>query len=130
MEIRSSQHRQWLPGSARSPPDCFASPRISISHWVNWRNRPLCGRSARHTLPDLQRLERGWQLIHMIGIISCTEARSDRSEGRCPPDHLLLCASAIFSFSPAFHDLKDQLLIVSALPAAQILDMFHTRRLH
>ena len=28
-----------------------ASPKMSISHWVNWRNRPLWGRSARHTLP-------------------------------------------------------------------------------
>ena len=28
-----------------------ASPRMSMSHWVNWRKRPFWGRSARHTLP-------------------------------------------------------------------------------
>ena len=27
------------------------SPRISISHCMNWRYLPLCGRSARHTFP-------------------------------------------------------------------------------
>ena len=25
----------------------LSSPRISISHWVNWRKRPFCGLSAR-----------------------------------------------------------------------------------
>ena len=28
-----------------------ASPKISISTWLNWRKRPFCGRSARHTGP-------------------------------------------------------------------------------
>ena len=27
------------------------SPKMSISHCINWRKRPLCGRSARHTFP-------------------------------------------------------------------------------
>ena len=27
------------------------SPKISISHCINWRKRPLCGRSARHEFP-------------------------------------------------------------------------------
>ena len=27
------------------------SPRMSMSHCVNWRKRPFCGLSARHTLP-------------------------------------------------------------------------------
>ena len=28
-----------------------ASPRISMSHCINWRNLPFCGLSALHTLP-------------------------------------------------------------------------------
>jgi len=37
---------------------------MSMSHWMNWRKRPFCGRSARHTGPiwiaqqELQTLER------------------------------------------------------------------------